>query len=87
MIIVLLALIAVATVNASTKLTILEPSDLVEKIAQYNKQSKKKLDADNENIIDCELANFGTVQYGSRVIGEMFVSKPFNACNETEIVR
>lgn len=37
-------------------------------------------------MIECELANFGTVQYGSRIIGELKVSNPYKACNKTEVL-
>lgn len=39
------------------------------------------------NKIDCELANFGSVPYGTKTIGELYLANPINACNRTEIVK
>lgn len=37
------------------------------------------------NPIECELANFGSVPYGAKSVGDLIISNPYNACNKTEV--
>lgn len=59
------------------RLSVFSPPELVESLRERN---KGRTAVGEENSIDCELANFGSIQYGTRTIGELHLSTPFNAC-------
>lgn len=78
----LAASVIVSANQKESRLSVVSPPELVEQIKKLNASKKGGVE---DSIIECELANFGSVQYGTRIIGEAHVSNPYNACDKAEV--
>ncbi|EAS05189.2 vacuolar sorting receptor (macronuclear) [Tetrahymena thermophila SB210] len=77
-----LLLVVVSANKNESRLSISQPPELVEAIKKLNKRKDKDSD---DAVIDCELANFGSVQYGTRIVGEAHISEPYDACDKAAV--
>lgn len=65
--ILLIGLLVISLAYAKPILTVTSPEKLVALLGK-------------NNPIDCELANFGSVPYGAKSVGELTISNPYNGC-------
>ncbi|KAL4426650.1 hypothetical protein ABPG74_018728 [Tetrahymena malaccensis] len=79
-----LLLVVVSASQNQARLSVSQPPELAEAIKKLNKSLNKDSD---EPVIDCELANFGSVQYGTRIVGQALVSDPYDACDKAAVLQ